>query len=418
MSKFVKAIQTGSPGSLVAAFLYFDVSFMIWILIGALGVFIAAELHLTATQKGVVVGVPLLAGAVFRLAIGFLADRYGPKKVGLVTLCLLAFPLGWGWLVAQTLSDLVVLGLGLGVAGASFAVALPLASRWYPPEHQGLAMGIAGAGNSGSVLSVLLAPLLAQTVGWHGVFGLALLPLAATTVAFLLLAQEPPLGLRHTTLPECAALLRQKALWWAIMFYSLTFGGFVGLASFLGIILHDQYHVTATAAGSLAAFCIFAGSVFRPVGGYLADRVGGVRLLTVLSTTVPCLFLGVSLMPPLGLFVVLFALAMTGLGMGNGAIFQMVPQRFQDQIGVVSGVVGAAGGIGGFMLPSLLGSLKDGVDSYGAGLAVFAGMMVLFMRLPLSLSHSALEWGMRVETVRLQAEADTPQVRMEVVFGG
>lgn len=425
MTALVQAIRTGSPRSLVAAFLFFDVSFMIWVLIGALGVHVAHDVGLTATQKGLAVGIPLLAGAGFRLVIGFLADRFGPKRVGLVTLGLLILPLTWGWLAARTFADLVVLGLGLGLAGASFAVALPLASRWYPPEHQGLAMGIAGAGNSGSILSILLAPLLAEQVGWHGVFGLALIPLGLTFLAFLILAQEPPLPSCPMTMTRGAALCRRPDLWWVVVWYSLTFGGFVGLSSFLTILLHDQYHVTATMAGGLAAVCVFAGSFFRPVGGYLADRMGGVRVLTVLSIILPCLFAGLSLTPSLGPAMGLLVVVMTGLGMGNGAIFQMVPQRFRDEIGIVSGVVGAAGGIGGFMLPSLLGLAKDGLGSYGPGLLVFGGMIVLAMYLPLRQSHRAFAWqaatgeisGLDDET-QAGAFPAAPQVRMEVVFGG
>ncbi len=419
MTALLKAIRTGSPASLCAAFLYFDVSFMVWVLIGALGVFIAADLGLTATQKGVLVGIPLLAGAVFRIGIGFLADRFGPKKIGIMTLVLLFIPLLWGWLAARHLAGVMALGMLLGVAGSSFAVALPLASRWYPLEHQGLAMGIAGAGNSGSVLSVLFAPFLAARVGWHGVFGLALAPVSVTLVLFVLLAQEPPGRPQPLTVLGGLHLARRPELWWFVLFYSLTFGGFVGLASFLGIFLHDQYGMTASAAGGLAALCVFAGSFFRPVGGYLADRVGGARLLTWLSTMIPCLLLGVGLMPPVGVAVLLFFFVMMGLGMGNGAIFQMVPSRFHNEIGVVSGVTGAAGGLGGFLLPTLLGLLKDGIGSYGAGLLIFGGLILLLMRLPLGrLAPTLSGRSPGPQGLAVPAEAATPQVRMEVVFGG
>lgn len=430
MTEVLKAIRTGSPGSLVAAFLYFDVSFMVWVLIGALGVFISEDLGLTATEKGLLVGIPLLAGAFFRIVIGFLTDRFGPKRTGVLTLLFLVIPLVWGWLAAKGLTEASVLGLLLGVAGASFAVALPLASRWYPPEHQGLAMGIAGAGNSGSVLSVLFAPLLAEQVGWHGVFGLAIIPVGVTLGLFVLLAKEPPVRSDPPTLIGSLALLCQAEIWWCVLFYSLTFGGFVGLSSFLSIFLHDQYGVAAVQAGGLAALCVFSGSFFRPLGGYLADRMGGVRVLVSLSTFLPCLFLGLGFPflgiseAPLWMAVILLFFVMMGLGMGNGAIFQMVPQLFRKEIGMVTGVIGAAGGLGGFFLPALLGYLKDASGSYGTGLLIFGGMILLLLRLPLQWTGSLLgrRWAPERAPasggVSVPAEAVTGQVRMEVVFGG
>jgi NNP family nitrate/nitrite transporter-like MFS transporter len=367
-------MRSGHPPTLFSAFLYFDISFMVWVLIGALSVYIARDFDLTASQKGLLVAIPILGGSLFRLPMGLLTDRIGPKKTGIIGQLIVLLPLFWGWRFADDLSQLTVLGLLLGVAGASFAVALPLASRWYPPRHQGLAMGIAGAGNSGTVLASLFAPRLAEIVGWHGVFGLALIPVLLTLGVYLALAQDSPEQPSPKPWGAYLAVLRESDTWWFNLLYSVTFGGFVGLASFLAIFFHDQYGLSKVMAGNFTALCVFAGSMFRPLGGYLADRFSGLRLLKALFGAVGLLMLGVGLLPPLPIVTTLLFLGMLCLGMGNGSVFQLVPQRFRHEIGVVTGIVGAAGGLGGFVLPSILGVLKDATGSYGIGFFLFAGM--------------------------------------------
>jgi NNP family nitrate/nitrite transporter-like MFS transporter len=366
--------RSGHPPTLFSAFLYFDVSFMVWVLIGALGVYIARDFGLTASQKGLLVAIPILGGSLFRVPMGILTDRIGPRKTGLLRQLIVLLPLAWGWLYGHSLPQMMALGLLLGVAGASFAVALPLASRWYPPQHQGLAMGIAGAGNSGTVIAALFAPRLAEALGWHAVFGLALIPVLLTCGVYLALAKDSPEQPAPRPWGTYLAVLREADTWWFNVLYGVTFGGFVGLASFLAIFFHDQYGLSKVMAGNFTALCVFAGSMFRPLGGYLADRVGGVRMLKVLFGAVALLMFGVGLLPPLALVTVLLFLGMLCLGMGNGAVFQLVPQRFRQTIGVVTGVVGAAGGVGGFLLPSFLGIFKDITGSYGTGFFCFAGM--------------------------------------------
>ena len=215
---------TGHWPTLLSAFVYFDVSFMIWVLIGALGVFIAQDFHLSATLKGFVVALPILAGSLLRLPMGIAVDRFGPKRVGALGLVLTVLPLLVGWIGARSLLGLVTVGLLLGIAGASFAVALPLASRWYPARLQGLVMGIAGAGNSGTVAAAFLAPRLAERLGWHAVFGLALFPLAAALAVYALLAKDSPTQPPARSLREYLAVLRVRDTWWFNLFYMVTFG--------------------------------------------------------------------------------------------------------------------------------------------------------------------------------------------------
>ncbi|MEK6694037.1 MAG: MFS transporter, partial [Nitrospirota bacterium] len=186
----LNALRSGHWPSLLAAWLHFEVSFMVWMLVGALGVFIAEDFGLTATQKGFMVAVPLLGGSLFRVAVGILSDRFGPRRTGFVSMLVVPAPLVWAWLAADSFSQMIGVGLLLGIAGASFAVSLPLASRAYPMAHQGLAMGVAGSGNSGAIISIALAPLLAVKLGWHAVFGI-MIPLAlVTAVAYWLLARD------------------------------------------------------------------------------------------------------------------------------------------------------------------------------------------------------------------------------------
>jgi NNP family nitrate/nitrite transporter-like MFS transporter len=366
--------KSGHAPTLFSAFLYFDVSFMVWVLMGPLALFIADDFKLSASEKGFLVALPVLGGSFLRLVLGTLADKIGAKKTALMGLALTMIPLLWGWLGANSLTELHILGLLLGVGGASFAVALPMASRWYPPEQQGLAMGIAGAGNSGTVLTALFAPRIAQHFGgnWHIVFGLALIPIAITFWVVALLAKESPHRPAPKSGAEYLAVLKESDLLWFCLFYAITFGGFVGLASFLPTFFKDQYGLDKIAAGSTTALCVFAGSFVRPIGGALADRFGGVKMLTVLYTLIGVLALAVSQLFAVNVETMLIFVLMALLGSGNGAVFQLVPQRFARQIGVVTGIVGAAGGLGGFLLPFLLGSLKESRGSFGAGFVVFA----------------------------------------------
>jgi MFS transporter, NNP family, nitrate/nitrite transporter len=399
--------RSGHPPTLFSAFLYFDISFMVWVLLGALGVYIARDFGLTASQKGLLVAIPILGGSLFRIPMGILTDRIGPKKTGMIGQLIVLLPLLWGWLYGHNLSQLMALGLLLGIAGASFAVALPLASRWYPPQHQGLAMGIAGAGNSGTVLASLFAPRLAEAVGWHGVLGFALIPVILTLVVFLALAKDSPEQPAPRPWGAYLAVLQEADTWWFNVLYSVTFGGFVGLASFLAIFFHDQYGLSKVMAGNFTALCVFAGSMFRPLGGYLADRLGGIRMLKILLCAVGMLMLGVGLLPALPIVTVLLFLGMLCLGMGNGSVFQLVPQRFRQEIGVVTGIVGAAGGLGGFLLPSFLGIFKDFTGSYGTGFFLFAGMAGYCLLALRSIEGAWREsWLQTFEPTGVQIEAD------------
>jgi NNP family nitrate/nitrite transporter-like MFS transporter len=371
-------LQSGHTPTLFAAFLYFDLAFMVWVILGPLGVQIAQDLQLTHAQRGLMVATPVLAGAILRLFMGLMVDHLKPKLTGAIGQLIVMAALLYAWQVGiHSYEQTLVFGVFLGVAGASFAVALPLASRWYPAEHQGKALGIAGAGNSGTALAALLAPSLAATYGWGNVFGILLVPLTIVFVIYLVLAKDAPECPPPKRLVEYLAVLKDKDAWWFMFFYAVTFGGFVGLASSLTIYFNTQYGLDAKTAGFFTAACVFAGSLVRPIGGGVADRIGGIRSLTAMYA-LAAVFLGiVSIgLPQAWMALSVFVLAMLALGMGNGAVFQLVPQRFRKEIGVMTGLVGMAGGVGGFWLASSLGYSRQITGSYQAGFLIFAALAI------------------------------------------
>ncbi len=371
-------LKAGHTPTLLAAFLYFDLAFMVWVLLGPLGVQIANDLGLTHAQKGLMVATPVLAGALLRMVMGVLVDHLKPKMAGAIGQVIVIAALFVAWQFGiHSYEQTLILGLFLGVAGASFAVALPLASRWYPPEHQGTALGIAGAGNSGTALAALFGPGLAAAFGWVNVFGLALIPLCIVFVVYLVLAKDAPECPPAKSFAEYLKVLKDKDAWWFMFFYSVTFGGFVGLASSLTIYFNTQYGLDPKMAGFFTAACVFAGSLVRPIGGNVADRIGGIKSLTVMYVFAAIFLSIVSFgLPEAWMALAVFVCAMLSIGMGNGAVFQLVPQRFRKEIGVMTGLVGMAGGVGGFYLASSLGYSRQVTGSYQAGFLIFATLAI------------------------------------------
>jgi NNP family nitrate/nitrite transporter-like MFS transporter len=387
-SSFWKA---GHTPTLLASFLYFDLSFMVWVILGPLAVQISKDIGLTPAQKGLIVATPLLAGALLRIVMGVLVDHLKPKKAGIIGQVIVMAGLVWAWQGnLHSYDRLLTLGILLGVAGAAFAVALPLASRWYPPEHQGTALGIAGAGNSGTAFAALFAPALAIAFGWQSVFGWCLIPLGIAFIVYLIFAKDAPSAPPPKSLLEYLHVLKDKDAWWFMFFYSVTFGGFSGLASSLTIYFNSQYGLSPVTAGYFTAACVFAGSLVRPLGGRIADRIGGIKTLSIMYLLAATfLFIASFGLQSAIAAVVVFVMAMLALGTGNGAVFQLVPQRFRKEIGVMTGLVGMAGGIGGFYLASSLGYSKQLSGSYQIGLIIFASLAVIAL---LGLSMVKTRW--------------------------
>ena len=396
--------HAGHRPTLIAAFLYFDLAFMVWVLLGPLAPIISKELGLSPAEKGLMVAVPTLAGAVLRLVNGLLVDRIGPKRTGSIGQIIVIAGLSIAWFFGvHSYEATLAVGVVLGFAGASFAVALPLASRWYPPEHQGKAMGIAGMGNSGTVFAAILAPLLARAFGWNAVLGLAVIPLLIVFVFYQLAAKDSPDQPAPRPVTACFEVLKDQDAWWFMLFYGVTFGGFVGLSASLPIYFTDAFALTPVVAGYCTAACVFAGSLVRPFGGATADRIGGIRTLSCVYILAAATLVAISTGPKtLPLALALFLLVMATLGFGNGAVFQLVPQRFRKEIGIMTGLVGFGGGVGGFYLASSLGFARQLTGSPRTGFLIFAGLAIIaLIGLTSVKKRWRTTWGAAIQGVRI-----------------
>jgi MFS transporter, NNP family, nitrate/nitrite transporter len=353
--------------TLLCAILYYDASVMVWVLPGALREALAAAFRLTPGQMSLAAITPVAAGALFLPVLGLLGDRYGARRTALGGLTLTASALLMAWLWASTLPQLVAVGVLLGVAGGSFAVALPMASRWFSGESQGTVLGITGMGSGGMALATYLAAHYVPAVGWRGIFGIALIPVAAALVLVLLAAREVPAAPVRRRWGDGLGILARRDLYWCGGFYAVTFGGFLGLLSSLPVYYRDQYGVDPSRAAIFAAVCAVVGSVARPLGGYLADRLGGVLLLFLLLIGVGFLGMRMSYLPHLEVATLSLFLILVLLAMGNGALFQVVPQRFGDGLGLATGMIGAVGVAAGVLLPMALGYAKQATGRFGPG---------------------------------------------------
>jgi NNP family nitrate/nitrite transporter-like MFS transporter len=290
----------------------------------------------------------------------------------------------YGYLHVHSFGDLLAMGVLLGVAGASFGVAMSLGSGWFPPQYKGLAMGLVGAGNVGTAIAVLIAPPLAQAYGWQSVYAMAAVSVAVPAVVMWVFAKEPPDVNRRATVREQLACLFERDGWAFSLIYVITFGGFIGLASFLPTYYYDQFSVSKVQAGQLAMLAAFMGSALRVCGGFISDRWGGINTLSlVLLVVVACLLLvalaGTSITATTLLLMVCFA----ALGAGNGALFQLVPLRWPATTAVAGAMIGEIGALGGGLVPNAMGQAKQHAGSYGWGFVFFAvlGLVILiFLR--------------------------------------
>ena len=367
--------ESGHWPTLLTSFLYFDVSFMVWTILGALGALIAPDLGLNAQQKFLMVSTPILSGAFLRIVLSLLVDRIGTKNTGIIAQLIVMAGLTVAWQTGiSSLGQALALGVVLGLAGASFAVALPQSGRWYPPHLQGVVLGLAGAGNIGVVIDHLAAPRIAAAWGWQAVFGAALIPLVVAFVLYVVFSKEPPGEFKRKNFSDYLTLLKQRDAHWFCLFYTISFGGFVGLATAFAIFFRDEFGLQPVQAGEVAAFCTLVGALGRPVGGALADRLGGIRALGFFYSVAGAALVFAALSHNLWLCGAGFFVASGAFGMCNGSVFQLLPQRFAKDIGVMTGLVGCGGGIGGFVFGMLFGSSKGHTGSYVTGILLFAGL--------------------------------------------
>ena len=381
MSSKLSDLRTaGHWPTLVSSFLYFDYSFMVWTLLGVLANQIAApeSLNLTTQQRFFMVSVPILFGGGFRLVLGLLVDRIGAKPTGIMAQLIVITGLLVAWRMGlKNYEATLLMGMVLGVAGASFAVAIPQAGRWYPPHMQGLVMGLAGAGNIGVVIDSLLAPRIANAYGWPAVFGFALIPAVLVLAVYIIVSKEPPVTAAPKKVADYFRMFRDKDVHWFCFFYTVSFGGFVGLAYSLGMYFKDRFGVSAAHAGDLVALCTAIGALARPIGGGISDRIGGIRSLYIYYSVACVALVCGGLISSMWLNVVAFCIACGAFGMGNGSVFQLLPQRFGKELGLMTGLVGCGGGMGGFLLANMMGQSRERTGSYLTGLLIFAGLCLL-----------------------------------------
>jgi len=410
----------GHAPTLFMAFLYFDMSFMVWTMLGPLSTEIAEALALTghimtAGEKATLLSLPILSGAILRIVLGFGVDKLGAKNTALFSQTVVIASLLTAYMLGETISynQLLIVALGLGFAGASFAVALPQAGQWYPPKLQGVVLGIAGAGNIGVVIDFIFAPKIAELWGWESVFGIGAAMSIVVFIAYIFLAKNAPSHVYKANpkkLKDYGKLLKDKDTWWFSLFYAVSFGGFVGFAGYMKVYLMNTYQIDMSSfgievlnegnvkviAGYFGALCIFAGAILRPVGGAIADKFGGVKSLYFFYGIVALLIIvNATIQIPFFLAIFILFLIMANLGMANGAVFQLVPQRFGKDIGIMTGIVGCAGGLGGTALIQTLGWSKGAFDGYTTGFLIFALVIVLaLIGLSLVKTRWRTTWGL------------------------
>lgn len=348
---------SSSNRALALATVSFTLSFAAWGLIGGLASTFTELYRLTASQTALLVAVPVLLGSLARLPMGILTDRYGGRGVFTAVMVLSAAA---AWLVPLTSSyrSLIAAGFFLGLAGSSFAIGAAFVSRWTPPARQGTALGVYGLGNLGQSIAVFGGPLVAAWWGWPQVFRGAAVILVLWAAAFAVLARNPA-AVRPATVGEMLRVLRRSPSAWLLAgFYFLTFGGFVAFSIYLPTLLRSQFGLSPADAGFRTAGFVVLATLLRPVGGWLSDRIGGAQVLSWVFGGI-AIFALLLAWPSIIPFTVGALGCATLMGLGNGAVFKLVPEHFPRETGTVTGLVGALGGLGGFFPPLLLGAFRD-----------------------------------------------------------
>lgn len=389
---------TGSSRALFLSTTAFAVSFAVWGLLAALAPTFTQLYDLSGTEKSLMIAIPVLLGSVGRIFAGLAADKFGGRVVFTALLIFSAIPaVAIGF--STSFNQLLFFGLLLGVAGTTFPVGVGFTSRWFPPEKQGAALGIYGMGNIGQSIAVFGAPVLAGLLGdWRTVFFIFAAVTLIWGIIFYLTARQSPTAVRPKTLAESLTPLKTSKIAWVLaLFYFLTFGGFVALALYMPTLLREIFSLSPTDAGARTAGFVVLATLTRPIGGILADKFGGDRVLVVvfLAIAVLAVFLSSASIVP---FTVGALGCAAALGLGNGAVFKLVPQYFPKETGTVTGLVGAFGGLGGFFPPLELGLIKDAMGSYTLGFVLLSG----FAMLCLAVNYFAFLRGARDGRVAVQ----------------
>ena len=363
---------------LIVSTLAFTVCFMVWMMFGVIGVPIKKMLDLNATQFGLLMAMPVLTGSLVRVPLGIWTDRYGGRIV-MTALMAITVPAIWLMSYATDYWHFLTIGLFVGLAGGSFSVGTPYVARWFPKKQQGMAMGVYGAGNSGSAVNKFLAPVILVAFGWAAVPQVYAVIMAGTVVLFWLFSHSEPSHLvrSQVSFTEQIKTLKDPRVLKYCQYYSIVFGGHVALALWMVQFYIGEYGLDIRVAALLAACFSLPGGVLRAVGGVLSDKYGAHGVTWwVLWVSWICLFLLsypqteftiATVTGPktfvIGLNVYTFTGLMFILGIafafGKASVFKYIANDYPDNIGAISGIVGLAGGLGGFVLPILFGALVD-----------------------------------------------------------
>jgi MFS transporter, NNP family, nitrate/nitrite transporter len=370
-------LQTGQTKNLILALIGFTITFWAWNLVAPLGTRYSSELGLSATQTSLLVAMPVLVGSLGRVPVGALTDRYGGRLMFTALTLATAVPV---LLVAfagslQSYALLLVFGFFLGVAGTTFAVGIPFVNAWFEPARRGFATGVFGAGMGGTALSSFFTPRLVRSIGYVPTHLLIALALVVIGVLLWLLMRDSPAWKPNLApvIPKLAAAAKLPLTWQMSFLYAVAFGGFVAFSTYLPTYLKNVYSFDLTGAGTRTAGFAIAAVIARPIGGIVADKIGP-RIVVAISlggAAVMSLIIALRLPPeiPAGTAFVLMALF---LGLGTGGVFAWVAELAPaERVGTITGIVGAAGGLGGFFPPLVMGATYNETEhSYTVGLVL------------------------------------------------
>lgn len=365
------ATEQGRRGSapwvaLGLATLSMAVGFAVWGLLSPLAPLFRQEWGLTATDAGILVAVPVVLGSIARIPLGLVTDRFGGRTVFTVFLFFLAIPLVLAGLTTG-FGSLLGVAFILGVAGAVFAIGVPFVVRWFPPGQQGMALGVYGMGNIGTAIAALVAPPVAGSFGWPFAFWVFVPVVLIMGLLVVLFGRDAPGPRPSASLAARLVPFKRPTAWVLSLFYFLTFGGFVAISVYLPTFLVDAFGLERGDAAARAAGFVVLATIMRPIGGTLADRWGGAPVLNVTFIVVALLPIVLAFQPGILMITVAFLGMAAALGLGNGAVFKLVAETFPRETGAVTGLVGAAGGLGGFFPPILMGLVRDATGAYAIG---------------------------------------------------
>lgn len=371
--------------ALTMATLAFAASFAVWSLLSPLATQLQKQYNIGDFEISVLLAVPVLLGSVARIPMGVLTDKFGGRKIMSLLLLFTVIPC-IGMMTADSYWAFIFWGFLLGMGGSSFAVGVPFVSRWFGPEKQGLVIGIFGMGNIGTAIAARTAPDLAKNNGWQSVFLTFGIVVGVTAVLFYLFAGDEPKPTVTKTMGERLTLLKSAPLTWLFsLFYFVTFGGFVAFGLYLPKLLVDVFALDKIDAGNRAAGFVLLATLMRPLGGWISDKVGAQKVLSLVFAGTPLMAIVLSFQPGMEILTAAFLVIAALLGLGNGAVFKLVPQHFAKEAGTVTGLVGAAGGLGGFFPPLVMGLFKSTLGSYSVGYLLLATLAAVCLALNLTI---------------------------------